>query len=87
MDPEQEKANMEPGMGWGLDMFCRLKLFFFYLKPAYRLEKNRIRGLSGRPASRVPRTVDPESEHGIRYGRGWVGPDYVLLIEIGFDGP
>ena len=59
-----------------------MKLPFLYLKPIHRLEKpdswgQRLHG------SRIPRTMDPESEHGGRYRVG-VGSGYVLPIESGF---
>ena len=78
-----KKANKEADMGWalGLGMFCGLKSDFFfgrYTNPAAR--ENTIRG------SRIPRTLEQESEHGSRYAVGG-GPGYILPIEMGFCGP
>ncbi len=66
-----QKANMEPSIGWGLSLglFCQLKWDFLHLKRIHRLKKHDSwpQLLHG---SRIPRNVDPESEHGTKYRVG-----------------
>ncbi len=82
-DPESQHGKRY-GVGVGLAMFCQLKSGFIDHEAIRRLEKYNSwagRGVGGLVGgSQIRRSVDPESQHGTRYGVG-VGPGYVLPIK------